>query len=155
MCITSALLPYQDMWYGRRDCIVSCLKPVIFDFKTLQKLKMHGFRNGLWRRLSDVERALYKASMWYVRVQGKIVNIRVLGLLNGIAERLRKSGGSIVFRFGQLRAEELNAACLESGVFNWCSHIEAWLSEDSYVFYLGVNWKNSCLLFRSPLAPTT
>jgi hypothetical protein len=45
---------------------------MIFTYKELFRSFRKGQRNGNWRKLSILEKALYKASLWYSRVQGVI-----------------------------------------------------------------------------------
>ena len=119
-------------------------------YEGMRRLQLQGFRNGCWRRLSGVERAFFRASMWYARVRGRIVSARVVGLLCGILERLRRSVGSRLYGAGELRVRELSLAFAGKNVFGWCPRLEGWLREDRYILYLGVLWANSSDAFRSP-----
>jgi len=119
-------------------------------YEAMHRLQLQGFRNGCWRRLSGVERAFFRASMWYMRVRGKIVSARVVGLLYGILERLKSSVGLRLYGAGELRVRELSSAFVGNAVFSWCPRLEAWLREDRYILYLGVLWMNSSDAFRSP-----
>jgi hypothetical protein len=56
----------------------------------LRRFLLTGLRNGLWRSLSSVEQALYRASMIYAGVKGRIVNARLLESLNSLMWRLKR-----------------------------------------------------------------
>ena len=38
-------------------------------------------RNGNWKRLPRLEKVLYRAALWYARVQGAIMNETLVGML--------------------------------------------------------------------------
>lgn len=119
-------------------------------YEGMRRLQLRGFRNGCWRRLSGVERAFFRASMWYVHVRGRIVSARVVELLCGILERLRMSVGLRLYGAGELRVRELSSAFAGKNVLGWCPRLEAWLREERFIWYLGVLWASSSDAFRSP-----
>jgi hypothetical protein len=52
-----------------------------------------GIRNGNWKRLRFLDKALYRAAMWYVKRGGSIVNEMLaekLGYLKGVLEKRLK-----------------------------------------------------------------
>ena len=51
----------------------------MFTHEELLRAFRKGMRNGNWRKLSRVEKALYMASMWYARVRGAIMNETLVG----------------------------------------------------------------------------
>lgn len=113
--------------------------------RVLRRFQLVGLRNGLWRSLSVVERALYRASIAYTCLRGRIVNGRLLGLLNGLIERLKVNKGSTILRLGRLRAQELGDAFCSKNVFAWCPAMRLWLGETRYRFFLGVTWRIQAL----------
>jgi hypothetical protein len=78
-------------------------------------------RNGNWIRLRSLDKALYKAAMWYAKyhctTNGKLVE-KLLGL---VAKLLEKSGAR-VFRSGH-KSEELNIINHTSQIMHYQSHI--------------------------------
>ena len=46
-----------------------------------------GLRNGNWRKLRRVEKALYMASLWYAKVRGAIMNETLVGMLAVLVAR--------------------------------------------------------------------
>ena len=94
-----------------------------------------GLRNGNWRKLRRVEKALFMAALWYSRVQGKIVNEMVVGKLSALMEILKETKGARVFKRGYEKA----VALLNKGesVFAWAPSLREWLKDPDYVFWLG------------------
>jgi len=115
----------------------------------LQRFRLLGLRNGLWRSLGPVEQALYRASIIYANVKGRIVNARLLELLNGLIERLRMNVQSTILALGRFRAKELGEAYSRRGVFAWCPSLRGWLEDVPFQFFLAVTWKNTGAMFRN------
>jgi len=49
-----------------------------FDYSCLVSLRRRGFRNGNWRRLPFVDRALFRCALWVAKVRGRIVSLELL-----------------------------------------------------------------------------
>jgi len=96
-----------------------------------------GLRNGNWRKLNRLEKALYRASMWYARAQGEIVNDLVVNKLSVLMDRLVETVGTRIFRHGLKRAEKMSDICEKNRVFEWAPSLRAWLKDPDYIFYLG------------------
>ena len=94
-----------------------------------------GLRNGNWRKLRRVEKALYMASMWYARVRGAILNEKLVGMLSVLVDKLKATSGARVFKRGYEKAVEL----LNKGesIFAWAPRLREWLKDPDYVFWLG------------------
>jgi len=127
--------------------VSTCVPP---DFSTLQRCLRCGLRNGRWRRLRVVEKAFYRASMWYAKAGGRIVNEKVVGMLLEIFEKLRASFGARANQAGLQRAEELASTYSAREVFSWCPRLRVWLKEQGYILYLGVSWMNTSTMFKQP-----
>lgn len=97
-----------------------------------------GFRNGNWRGLSMVEKAFYRASMWFARVHGWIVSARVVGQLVGIVEKLKSTIGKRILRSGLVRSKEMCTHYEGRGIFRWLPRLREWLIDPDYVFWLGL-----------------
>jgi hypothetical protein len=54
----------------------------MFTYKELHRDFRKGLRNGNWRKLRRLEKALYMASLWYSRVQGAIINEMLVSKLS-------------------------------------------------------------------------
>ena len=94
-----------------------------------------GLRNGNWRKLRRLEKALFQASLWYSRRQGTIINELVVDKLSVLVEKLKVTKGARIFKRGYKKA----AALLSKGecVFAWAPSFKAWLKDPDYVFWLG------------------
>jgi len=94
-----------------------------------------GLRNGNWRKLRRVEKALYMASMWYARVRGAIMNETLVEMLSVLVEKLKATKGARMFKCGYEKAVEL----LSKGksIFAWAPSLRKWLKDPDYVFWLG------------------
>ena len=94
-----------------------------------------GQRNGNWRKLSRLEKALYRASIWYSRVRGTIVNEKLVRKLSSLMDRLKEMRGARVFKRGFEKA----VALLNKGedIFLWAPSLREWLKDPNYVFWLG------------------
>ena len=96
-----------------------------------------GLRNGNWRKLSRLEKALYMASLWYSRVKGAIINEQLVGKLLVLVDKLKATSGARIFKRGYKKAVELLSKGEESGVFAWAPSLRDWLKEPDYIFWLG------------------
>ena len=94
-----------------------------------------GLRNGNWRKLRRVEKALYMASLWYARVRGAIMNETLVGMLSVLVDKLKATPGARIFKRGYEKAVELlNKG---KGIFAWAPSLRGWLKDPDYVFWLG------------------
>jgi hypothetical protein len=121
----------------------------VLSFKALQRFQRRALRFGVWRRLTDYERAFFTASILYAEVRGWIVNGKIVDMILYIVEKLRTGIGARVVRAGLRRATELRAFYAEKGVFKWCPRLVGWLLDPGYVIYLGTSWMNTPAMFRS------
>ena len=98
-----------------------------------------GLRNGNWRRLSYLERGLYRTVLFYTRVRGKIVNAKLAVMIRGIVAKLTETRGLRILKAGHEVAKRMFSTCSENGVFEWCPELKEWLREQDYVFWLGAS----------------
>ena len=96
-----------------------------------------GIRNGNWKRLRFLDKALYRAAMWYVKSGGSIANELLLKNLSILVERLKETKGMRIFKRGFKRALEMLDKGEEKGIFVWAPRLRDWLSDPDYVFWLG------------------
>ena len=107
----------------------------MFTYEELRRDFRKGQRNGNWRKLRRLEKALFQASLWYSRRQGTIINELVVGKLSVLVDKLKATSGARVFRRGYEKAVELlNKG---EGIFAWAPSLRKWLKEPDYVFWLG------------------
>ena len=96
-----------------------------------------GLRNRNWRKLNSLNKALYRASRWYAKHRGSIVNAALVEKLLGLIERLKETKGVRIFKKGLKKAFEMLEKGEEKGVFVWAPQLKHWLNDPDYIFWLG------------------
>ncbi len=100
-----------------------------------------GVRNHNWRKQNPMDKALYKASLWYAKDLGSIVNATLVEKLLRLVEKLKETKGKRVFKRGLKKAVEKLEKGEEAGVFVWAPSLRHWLKDPNYIFWLGtVRW---------------
>ena len=100
-----------------------------------------GLRNGNWRKLNFLDKALYRASLWYAKHRC-IINGMLVEKLLGLVARLKETKGLRIFKFKRGYAKAV--AMLEKGeenfegVFAWAPRLKDWLKDPDYIFWLGM-----------------
>jgi hypothetical protein len=107
----------------------------MFTYKELLRDFRKGLRNGNWRKLHRLEKALYMASLWYSRVQGAIMNEMLVSKLSSLVDKLKATKGARIFKRGYEKAVELLSK--GGGIFAWAPSLREWLKDPDYVFWLG------------------
>jgi len=99
-----------------------------------------GQRNGNWRKLRFLDKALYRAAMGYMKHGRSIVNGKLIEKLLGLAARLKETRGMRIFKKGFERAAEMLEKGEENfeGVFFWAPRLKDWLRDPDYIFWLGM-----------------
>ena len=107
----------------------------------LKAIFQKGLRNGNWRHLNPLDKALYRASLWYAKHRGNIVNAALVGKLMALVEKLKETKGKRIFKRGFKKAAEMLRKCeeqgQEQGVFTWAPQLKHWLNDPDYIFWLG------------------
>ena len=97
-----------------------------------------GLRNRNWRKLNFLDKALFRASLWYAKHRGSIVNTALVEKLLGLTERLKETKGMRIFKRGFKKAVKmLEKSEEEGGVFTWAPQLKYWLKDPDYIFWLG------------------
>jgi hypothetical protein len=109
----------------------------MFTYKEIRTSFRKGQRNGNWRKLSRLEKALYMASLWYSRVQGAIINEMLVSKLSTLIEKLKETKGASIFKRGFEKAVVLLNKGEKGGIFAWAPSLKEWLRDTDYVFWLG------------------
>jgi len=94
-----------------------------------------GLRNGNWRKLRRLEKALFQAALWYSWRQGTILNELVVGKLSVLVAKLKATKGARIFKRGYEKAAVLLSK--SESVFAWAPSLREWLTDPDYVFWLG------------------
>ena len=95
-----------------------------------------GLRNGAWFKLPRLQKALYKAALFYAKHKGKITSIELITQLHNIIEKLLTPKLKILKR-GFQKAQKLIEA-YKKGYLSWCPELLQWLTDKNYIFYLGL-----------------
>ncbi|MBN1762027.1 MAG: hypothetical protein JW878_02955 [Methanomicrobia archaeon] len=122
-------------------------------YELLRENLKKGKRRGNWRKLNRMEKALYRATMAYIRPKKRraainglireterrrgVTNRAVVAKLMALVERLKETNGMRIFQRGVRKA----VVMLEKGeerVFAWAPQLKAWLKDPDYIFWLGV-----------------
>jgi len=106
--------------------------------RNLTLAKRLGLRNGNWRRLSLVDRGLFRCALWVTRVQGSIASLKLLVKVLGVVLRLLENSSMRIWMAGKARAEELRQRFNDRGLFDWAPNVRNWLEERNFAFYLGL-----------------
>ena len=107
----------------------------MFTYKELLTSFKKEQRNGNWRKISRLEKALFMASLWYSRVKGAIINEMVVRKLSVLMDKLKATTGARIFKRGFEKAVELLSK--GEGIFAWAPSLREWLKDHDYVFWLG------------------
>lgn len=96
-----------------------------------------GLRNGNWRKLIFLDRALLRASFWYAKHHRIIVNVALTEKLSALVAKLKETKGMRIFKRGFEKAVKLLDNGEEKGVFVWAPSLRQWLKDPDYIFWLG------------------
>lgn len=112
-----------------------------------------GFKKGLrsrnWKKLRAIDKALYRAAMWYAKRSGSIVNAALVEKLFVLVEKLKETKGMRVFRRGVKKAAKLLEEGEGAEVFVWAPQLKQWLRDPDYIFWLGAVKKKGNRFRRS------
>ena len=111
----------------------------MISYKDLFTSFRKGLKNGNWRRLKFMDKALYRAAMEYANrgQRGCVVNGKLVEKLRGLIEKLKETNGMRIFKRGLDKAIELLETSAEKGVFVWAPSLRYWLKDPNYIFWLG------------------
>ena len=93
-------------------------------------------RTGRWRRLSYREKALFRASLDYLKRGGQILNESLLVKLERLVEQLTETQGMRIVKRGSAKAKMLLNG-IENGLSGWMFALKQWLTDPDYIFWLG------------------
>jgi hypothetical protein len=107
-------------------------------YNGLAQTMREGFRNGNWRRLDQLERALYVASLSLAKMRGRLVNSRLILELHNIIGKLKEADGDRTTRVAYHRAARHYERFLAIGLFKWAPQVRSWFDDPSYISWLGL-----------------
>jgi len=108
------------------------------DRSGLLAVRRKGMRNGNWRRLSPVDRGLFRCALWVVKVRGGLVNLKLMARVLCIVLKLLEDRSMRIWKAGEMRAEELKLEFEGRGLFDWAPRVAGWLVERNFILYLGL-----------------
>jgi len=109
-----------------------------FDHRYMQSAYVRGLRTGSWHRLSLDEKGLFRCALWVAKVRGRLSNMRLMVRVAGILVKLLTAFKAQLLRVGRVRAERLGTCLREAGAEKWASEVLQWLTDRSFITYLGV-----------------
>jgi hypothetical protein len=86
-----------------------------------------------------LDRAFYRAALFYAKARNAIVNNRIVVDLEKIVERLRSSIRNKIMSVGAERVKEMLVRFEEKGVLGSVPQLKLWIKDARYVFWLGLN----------------
>jgi len=92
-----------------------------------------GLRNGNWIKLRFLDKALYRASLWYAKHRC-IINEMLVEKLLELAARLKETKGIRIFKRGFEKAVAMLDRGEEKGVFIGAPRLKDWLKDPDYIF---------------------
>ena len=110
---------------------------LVITYKELLASFKKGLRNRNWRKLNSMDKALYRASLWYAKHRGGMVNTALVEKLSALIEKLKETKGMRIFKRGFKKAVKLLDKGEEKGVFIWAPSLKDWLKDPDYIFWLG------------------
>ncbi|MEM2941569.1 MAG: hypothetical protein QW304_08500 [Thermoproteota archaeon] len=109
-----------------------------FSHQDLVKIRLKAYRNGNWRRLTMVERALFKASIELAKLRGTIVSPSLISRLKTIALKLLQTTATKILQLGKNYANRLHELYSRNRVVKWFPRIRSLLRDPDYLLWLGV-----------------
>lgn len=107
-------------------------------FNDLVQIQKRGVRNGSWRFLPTVDRMYLKVSIIFAKINGKIVNSKVISMLNLIIEKITPGYARNILKVGNQKADELILLYRSRRVFTWAPQTLEWLRNPRFITWLGV-----------------
>ena len=104
-------------------------------YSDLLSLWTRGTRNGAIRRLGSLKKGLFRCALEYCRRLGPISNPKLIGIIEGIADRIRDTIGQRIWR----RGLDLAHQWLNGKVAALFPRVGRWLCEDPFLFWLGTD----------------
>ncbi|MGQ9691863.1 MAG: hypothetical protein ACUVQY_11545 [Thermoproteota archaeon] len=108
-----------------------------FYYKDLVKIKLKSYRNGNWRKLSAVERALFNASIELAKLRRAIMNPNLVERLRNMVSRLLQTAATRILQMGMDYANFLLELYSRNGALEYFPSIKNWLKDPRYLLWLG------------------
>ena len=106
-------------------------------YNRLRAVLEKAYRNGNWRKLSLIERALYRGVMQLARLRGKIVNPSLVDRIKQIISKLVQTPVARILQLAREQVFRILELYSRNGVFKWALSVKQWLKDPEYLFWLG------------------
>ena len=113
---------------------------LLLSYDQLLQCFRKSLRTKTWRRLHYLDKALFRASLDYLRRGGRILNEALLVKLERLIEQLLETRGQRIVSRGLAKAAALLREGAEKGLFSWVPRMNEWLKDPDYIFWLGTNF---------------
>jgi hypothetical protein len=110
----------------------------LLTYDRLQQCYRKGVRTRTWRRLHHLDKALFRASLDYLRRGGRIMHDSLLVKLERVVEQLTETRGTRIAKRGLAKAAALLRDGAEQDIFGWAPQFKSWLQDPDFIFWLRV-----------------
>jgi hypothetical protein len=107
----------------------------LLTYNSLLRLRRRGAVNGNWRRLNSNQQSLFRCALWVAKIRGHISNEKLMTQVLRVAITLLKNLRTRIISVGRGRAQSILA---NERILGWAPELKSWLTDSSYVWYLGV-----------------
>ena len=112
--------------------------PLLLTYDQLLHCYRKSVRTGTWHRLPYRAKALFRASLDYLRRGGRILNESLREKLERLMKQLTETRGQRIVKRGVAKATVLLNG-IENGLSGWVFALKAWLKDPNYIFWLGTS----------------
>ncbi len=105
----------------------------------LTRIKLKSYRNGNWRKLDDVERALFRAGLDLARLRGKIASPSLVTMIKNIMSKLLQTAATKAIQIGKEKARDLLDLYARNGVLSWLPSFKDLVNGNDYLLWLGTS----------------
>ena len=110
--------------------------PTLLTYDQLLQCFRTSLRTRTWRRLDHLDKALFTASLDYLRRGGRIVHASILVKLSRLTEQLTETRVQRIVKRGLARAAVLLNG-IQNALSGWLLEVNEWLKDPAYIFWLG------------------
>ena len=108
----------------------------IVSYADLLALWKKGLRNGTMQKLNYLKKGLFSAALAYTKLRNKIINPKLIVLIEGIADLIKNSIHEKIIKCGLERATRI----IENPkIIKVVPEVRQWANCDSYIFWLGTD----------------
>jgi hypothetical protein len=117
---------------------LECLANEEFTYSHLRFVFRKAMVRGVFRKLRQEDRALYKCALWVAKKRGRLRSMKLIRQVASIVIRLLSTFRAQVIAAGRARANRLIACLTANGFSKWAPEVFGWLNNKQFILYLGV-----------------